>query len=104
MLFFVKVRVNIEAFSSMDELWDAWEPETEAALSAKEAGKVVGIYKVSGQRRALLILDADSNDELDQILMAGLPMGHHLEMEEVLPVRDYADFAADIRSRWGQRS
>lgn len=88
----------------MEELWDAWEPETEAALGAKKAGKVVDLYKVSGQRRALVILDAESHDELDRILMAGLPMAHHLEMEEVLPLRTYESFAQDIRSRWGQGS
>lgn len=103
MLFFVKVRVK-EGDFSVEELWEAWEPETEAALGAKGAGKVVDLYKVSGQRRVLVIMDVDSHDELDQILMAGLPMAHHLEMEEVLPLRTYEAFAEDIRSRWGARA
>jgi muconolactone delta-isomerase len=89
MLFFVKIRVKTEGLS-LDELWDIWEPETEAALGAKGAGKVVDLYKVSGQRRVLVIMDAESNDELDQILMA-----------EVLPLRTYESFAEDIRNRWG---
>jgi muconolactone delta-isomerase len=38
-----------------------------------EAGKVVSLYKVTGQKRVLAIMDVDSADELDQILMAGLP-------------------------------
>jgi muconolactone delta-isomerase len=103
MLYFVNIRVKTEGLS-LDELWDIWEPETEAALGAKGAGKVVDLYKVSGQRRVLVIMDVDSNDELDQILMAGLPMAHELEMEEVLPLRAYEDFAEDIRNRWGARS
>jgi muconolactone delta-isomerase len=64
----------------------------------------VDLYKVSGQRRVLVIMDVDSHDELDQILMAGLPMAHELEMEEVLPLRTYEAFAEDIRNRWGARS
>jgi hypothetical protein len=45
MLFFVKVRVDTKDMS-LDELWDIWEKEAEAALGAKEAGKVVALYKV----------------------------------------------------------
>lgn len=103
MLYFVKIRVKTEGLT-LDELWNIWEPETEAALGAKGTGKVVDLYKVSGQRRVLVIMDVESNDELDQILMAGLPMAHELEMEEVLPLRTYEDFAGDIRNRWGARS
>lgn len=66
------------------------------------AGKVVGLYKVSGQRRVLGILDVESHDELDRILMAGLPMAHNLTMAEVLPVREYTAFAEDVKRRWQQ--
>lgn len=103
MLFFVRIRVKTEGLS-LEELWKIWEPETEAALGAKGAGKIVDLYKVSGQRRVLVIMDVDSHDELDQILMAGLPMAHELEMEEVLPLRTYEAFAEDIRNRWGARA
>lgn len=103
MLVFVDIKVNPKDLS-IDELWDAWEPETEAALGAMDAGKLLKAYKVSGQRRVLAILDIESHDELDQILMSGLPMAHYLEIEQVLPVREYAAFAEDIRSRWGQRT
>lgn len=99
MLVFVDFRVNPKEMS-LDELWDAWEEEANAALQAKEAGKVVELYKVSGQRRVLGILDIDSHDELDQIIMAGLPMAHNLEIAEILPVREYAAFAEDVRRRW----
>lgn len=99
MLVYVDIRVNPKDMS-FDELWDAWEEETKAALRAKEAGKLVAAYKVSGQRRVLAILDVDSHDELDRILMAGLPLAHKLEIAEVLPVREYESFAEDVRSRW----
>ena len=69
MLVYVDIRVNPKDMS-FDELWDAWEEETKAALGAKEAGKLVAAYKVSGQTRVLAVLDVESHDELDRILMA----------------------------------
>ena len=58
-----------------------------------EEGKVVSLYKVSGQRRVIGIFDVESTDELDQIVMAGLPMAEYLTFEQILPVREYASFA-----------
>lgn len=46
------------------------------------------------------MLDVESYDELDQILMSGLPMADYLEFEKILPVREYAAFAEDIRNHW----
>jgi muconolactone delta-isomerase len=103
MLMFVDIKVNPKDLTQ-DELWEIWEEETHAALGAMEAGKVVALYKVTGQKRVLAVLDVESHDEMDQILMAGLPMAEYLEYEQVLPVRAYTDFAEDIRSRWGQRA
>jgi muconolactone delta-isomerase len=99
MLVFVDFRVNTRDLT-LDELWEIWEKEADAATQAVEAGKVVALYKVSGQRRVLGILDVESHDELDQIIMAGLPMAHYLEIAEVLPVREYSAFAEDVRRRW----
>lgn len=99
MLVYVDFRVNPKDMT-FDELWDAWEEETKAALGAMEAGKLVAAYKVSGQRRVIGILDVDSHDELDQILMGGLPLAHNLEIAEVLPIREYSSFAEDVRNRW----
>jgi muconolactone D-isomerase len=65
-----------------------------------EASKIVALYKVSGQRRVIGVFDVESTDEMDQIIMAGLPMAEHLTFEQVLPVREYAAFAEDIRRRW----
>ncbi len=99
MLVFVDVRVDPKELSQ-DELWEAWEEEANAALAAKEAGTVVGLYKVCGQRRVLALLEVESHDELDQIWMAALPMARYLEIEEILPVREYEAFADDVRRRW----
>ncbi len=99
MLFFLKVRVDPKELS-LGQLWDIWEKETEAALGAKAAGKVVSLYKVSGQRRVVGIVNVDSHEELDRIIMAALPMAHYLEFEEILPIREYEGFAEDVRRRW----
>ena len=101
MLVFTDIKVDPKReLSSLNELWEVWEEETNAALGALEAGKLVALYKVSGQRRVLAVFDVESTDELDQIIMAGLPMAHYLEFEQVLPVREYAAFAEDVRNRW----
>ena len=101
MLVFADVRVNPKDMS-LDELWDLWEEEAKATLEAVEAGKVVSFYKVSGQRRVVGIMDVESTDELDRILMAGLPIARYLEVKEVVPVREYEAFATDIMQRWQQ--
>ena len=103
MLIFVDVRVDPKELSQ-DELWEAWEEEANAALAAKDAGKVVALYKVCGQRRVLVLLDVESFDELDHIWMAALPMARHLELKEVLPVREYEAFAHDVKRRWEQQT
>jgi len=99
MLVFVDIKVDPKGLS-LDELWEVWEEETKAALGAMEAGKIAALYKVSGQRRVIGVFDVESTDELDQIIMAGLPMAEYLTFEQVLPVREYASFAEDIRRRW----
>jgi muconolactone D-isomerase len=98
-LYFFKVRVVHDQMSA-DELWDLWEKEAHAAKGGMEAGVIKAAYKVVGQRRVVGILDLNSHDEMDRILMAGLPMAHVLEWEELLPVRDYSDFADDVQRRW----
>ena len=45
MLVYVDIRVNTKDMT-FDELWDAWEDETKAALGAMEAGKLAAAYKV----------------------------------------------------------
>ena len=99
MLYYFKVRVEPKDWS-FDEMWHWWEKEADAALAAKAAGKMVALYKVAGQRLVIGIMDAESHDELDQIFMAVLPIAHNLEIEEILPVREYEGFASDVRRRW----
>ena len=99
MLYYFKVRVDPKDWS-FDEMWNRWEKQAEAALANKAAGKIVALYKVAGQRRVVGIIDAESHDELDQMIMAGMPIAHNLEWEEIWPVREYENFASDVKRRW----
>jgi muconolactone D-isomerase len=99
MLFFVNVRVDPKNLS-FDEMWDVWEKEADAAIAAQSSGKIVNLWKVAGQRRVLAVVDMDSHDEMDQIFMAALPLAHNLEFEQILPLREYDRFAADVKKRW----
>jgi muconolactone D-isomerase len=99
MLFFVNVRIDPKNLS-IDERWDVWEKEAEAAIAARSSGKIVNLWKVAGQRRVLAVIDVESHDEMDQIIMAALPMAHNLEFEQILPLREYDRFAADLKKRW----
>ena len=101
MLFFLDIHLNPKALDmTLDELWEIWAKEAEAAAGAKDAGIVVGLYKVAGQRRVLCIANAESHDQLDRILMAGLPMAHLLDVREVVPVRPYESFASDVKRKF----
>ena len=51
----------------------------------------------------MVLLDVESRDELDQIWMGALPMARSLELQEVLPIREYEAFAVDVRRRWQQQ-
>ncbi len=77
-----------------------WEKEVGAALEAKEDGEIKALYKVSGKRRVISVLDVKSHEEPDKIIMADLLMAHYLEFEEILPVRQYENFAEDVKNRW----
>ena len=99
MLFHVSLRADHTRLDR-DEFWDLWEREAQAAVGAMEAGIIKSLYKVAGQRRVIGIVEVESHDQLDQIVMGALPMSHHLTLEEVLPVREYTAFADDVRRRW----
>jgi hypothetical protein len=45
-------------------------------------------------------MNAESHDQIDRIIMAGLPMLHYLVIDEITPVSGYADFAKDVINRW----
>jgi len=96
MLYFFKARVVHEQLTA-DELWDVWEAD--AAHDDLGSGPIRSIYKVVGGQRVIGIFEVQSHDEMDRLLMEGLAMSHVLEWEELTPVREYSDFADDVKHR-----
>jgi muconolactone D-isomerase len=101
MLYHLDFRIEYPTSLSQKELFSIWANEAEAALGAKKAGVVVDLWKCAGTRRVIAIVNVDSPDMLDQILL-DLPImkdhGHHVQVE-VTSLRRYEDFAADVKKR-----
>lgn len=83
------------------DLLTIWSEEADAALGAKAAGVVVDLWKCVGNRRVIAIVEVETPDDLDRILL-DLPimrlMGQHVQVEVTL-LRRYEDFAADVKER-----
>jgi len=97
MLFYVQMRWNIEGRLSFDELWDLELKEAEWAVAH---GPKAQLWKVAGQKRVIGVISVDSVEELDRIIMGRLPMREYLEFEAIWPLRDYGDFAADVKKHY----
>ena len=101
MLFHVDFHVEYGATMTQQDLLATWSREAEAALGAKQAGVVVDLWKVVGERRVFVIVDIDSPDTLDQIIF-DLPimkrMGQHVTIRTT-PIRRYEAFAEDVKAR-----
>jgi muconolactone D-isomerase len=101
MLFHLDFHVEYPADMSQKELFAIWAEEAEAALGAKQAGVVVDLWKCVGERRVVAVVDVESHDALDQILL-DLPImqqhGQHVDVA-VTALRRYEDFAADVKDR-----
>lgn len=73
---------------------EVWKKEAEAALEAVKAGKIKGLYKVSGKREVIAIIDVNSHEELDEILET-LPitkeLGHSITID-VYAIHPYENF------------
>ncbi len=101
MLFLLDFRVDYPATMARRDLFAIWAREAEAALAAKQAGAVVDLWKCVGTRRVVAVVDVESHDALDRILM-DLPImaehGQHVRLD-VTPLRRYEAFAEDVRAR-----
>jgi len=80
MIFFLQMRWNIENRLSFKEVWDL---EIEEGKAAQSGFKIVGMYKVAGQRRVIAIVDIPSADDLDRTIMGHLPLREYLEFEAI---------------------
>ena len=101
MLYHLDFNVSYGADMSQRDLFDIWSREADAAIGAKGAGVVVDLWKCVGERRVVAVVDVESPDMLDQILL-DLPimkdMGQHVQVK-VTALRRYEDFAADVKAR-----
>lgn len=101
MLYHVNFRIEYPTSMSQKDLFSIWAREAEGALGAKKAGVVIDIWKCVGSRRVIAVVNVDSPDTLDQILL-DLPImkehGQHVQVD-VTPLRRYEDFATDVKKR-----
>jgi len=103
MLYHADFRIEYPLSMSQKDFFSIWTREAEAAAGAKKAGVVVDIWKCVGTRRVIAVVNVDSPDTLDQILL-DLPImkehGQHVQVE-ITPLRRYEDFATDLKNRLG---
>jgi muconolactone delta-isomerase len=103
MLYHADFHIEYPASMSQKDFFSIWAREAEAALGAKKAGVVVDIWKCVGTRRVIAVVNVDSPDMVDQMLL-DLPLmkehGQHVQVV-VTPLRRMEDFAADVKKRLG---
>ncbi|MEL7048901.1 MAG: muconolactone Delta-isomerase family protein, partial [Pseudomonadota bacterium] len=62
MLYSLNFTVSYAADMTQADLFSVWKEEASAALGAKEAGVVVDLWKVVGERRVLAVVNVESPD------------------------------------------
>jgi muconolactone D-isomerase len=72
-----------------------WDLEVEERAAAREGFKLIGMYKVAGQRRVIAIVEIDTADNLDRVIFGRLPLREYLEFEAIWPLRTFDDFLKD---------
>ncbi|MDJ0533174.1 MAG: muconolactone Delta-isomerase family protein [Xenococcaceae cyanobacterium MO_207.B15] len=101
MLYHLDFHVEYSATMTQKDLFTIWSEEADAAKGAKAAGVIIDLWKCVGTRRVIAIINVETPDDLDRILL-DLPimkhMGQHVQVH-VTPLRSYEDFAADLRER-----
>jgi muconolactone delta-isomerase len=101
MLYHADFHIEYPASMSQKDFFSIWAREAEPALGAKKAGVVVDIWKCVGSRRVIAVVNVDSPDMVDQMLLE-LPImkahGQHVQVD-VTPLRRFEDFAADVKKR-----
>jgi muconolactone D-isomerase len=94
MLIFMQMRWNIESRLSLHEVFDM---EVDEHREANSSVKIVAMYKVAGQKRVIAIVDVESAEELDRLIMGKLPMREYLEFEAIWPLRTFEGFIDDCK-------
>jgi muconolactone delta-isomerase len=99
MLFFFKATLNQPLNMTERQFYEVWRREAEAALRARKAGVIKALWKVSGLRQVIGILDVASHHDLDRTIRE-LPItkeiGHSVSWD-FLPVHEYDLWAEDLK-------
>ncbi|MCG3108315.1 hypothetical protein L3N51_00596 [Metallosphaera sp. J1] len=94
MLYLVWFKIRQPKSLTQRHLMQIWQREAEAALPALKQGVIKGLWKVSGKREVVAVLDVNSHEQLDEIL-ENLPimkeMGYGVDIE-VYPIHPYENF------------
>jgi muconolactone D-isomerase len=98
MLYMVRFDVHQPVDMSTEQLFRIWNEEAKAALGAIEAGAIVGLWKVAGQRTVFAVCEFPDHHVLDQAL-AGLPIIQQMGgsvTTQAFPIYPYTEFAEDV--------
>jgi hypothetical protein len=61
------------------------------------------MYKVAGQRRVIAIIETESAETLDRMILGRLPMREVLEFEAIWPLRRFDGFLEDCKTHFGAK-
>jgi muconolactone delta-isomerase len=100
MIFYMQMRWNIEGRLKLDDVWDL---EIEEAKAAKDGFKLIAMYKVAGQRRVIAIVEIETAEDLDRVILGRLPLREVLEFEAIWPLRSFESFLDDCRTHFGTK-
>jgi muconolactone D-isomerase len=79
------------------------ELEIEESKAAKDGFKILHLYKVAGQRRVIAIIETESAENLDRVILGRLPMREVLEFEAIWPLRSFGGFLEDCKTHFGAK-
>eukprot|EP00112_Aurelia_sp_Birch-Aquarium-sp1_P023991 Seg738.2 transcript_id=Seg738.2/GoldUCD/mRNA.D3Y31 product="hypothetical protein" protein_id=Seg738.2/GoldUCD/D3Y31 len=103
MLFLLRFSIEYRGLSQ-PELFKIWLQEAEVALAAKQSGLVKEIWKVVGERKVFVVVEAESPEQIDQLSFS-LPimkeMGDQVQIE-VTPLIPYHSFANFLLQSTGE--
>jgi muconolactone delta-isomerase len=99
-IFYMQMRWNIEGRLTLNEVWDL---EIEESKVAKDGFKILNMYKVAGQRRVIAIVETESAENLDRMILGRLPMREVLEFEAIWPLRSFDGFLDDCKTHFGAK-
>ena len=100
MIFYMQMRWNIEGRMAVDEVWDL---EIEESKAAKDGFKILHMYKVAGQRRVIAIIETESAETLDRMILGRFLCVKFSNSKPSGPSEASTDFLKTVRPTSEQR-